>query len=503
MAPDEIQSLVQRVRDDRLSRRAFMKRAAALGLGGSALAAFLAACGAATTATAIAPTVAAGATAAAGSGVASTAAAAATQVATAVPGGIVQTAQAAATNPAGAATAVASAVSGGGGAGGTIKLYSSYPLNSASKDQMASIINAYKLALEEANYKAGNFTIVFGATESLDDGSPASGGKWDATVEAANAQKAIADADCMVYMGTFNSGAAKVSIPLMNTANICMISPANTYTGLTRKLEGAVEKNEPEVYYPNGKRNYCRTCSHDDLQGAAQAAYMKELGVKKLYVLDDSELYGHGVAVVLAQQAKKLGIEIANSNGEPESIDTKAPDYRSLAQKIKTSGADMVSFGGITDSNAGKLWKDLRAVLGKDVKLFGPDGLFEQAFLDAAGDAAEGTYFSFGGIPPEQLQGKGADFVKKYKDKYKTDLSAYTAYAYEAMNVTLDGIKRAGKKDRAAIRDAIMATKDWDGVLGKWSFEPDTGDSTLTTMSISQAKGGKFEFIKLVQPKLS
>jgi branched-chain amino acid transport system substrate-binding protein len=471
MTIEQLQVLMDGVRTGQLSRREFMRRAAVLGLSGSAIAAFLAACGAASTAT---PAPVSGA---------ASAAPAASAAASTVP--------------------AASTAAGGGATSGNIKLYSSFPLNSASKDQMTSIINAYKLALEEVNYKVGNFTIVFGATESLDDGSPASGGKWDAAVEAANAQKALADADCMVYMGTFNSGAAKVSIPLMNAANICMISPANTYTGLTRKLEGAVEKNEPEVYYPNGKRNYCRTCSHDDLQGAAQAAYMKEIGVKKLYVLDDSELYGHGVAVVLSQQAKKLGIEIANTNGDSESIDTKAPDYRSLAQKIKTSGADTVSFGGITDSNAGKLWKDLRSVLGNDVKLFGPDGLFEQAFLDAAGDASEGTYFSFGGIPPEQLQGKGADFVKKYKDKYKTDLSAYTAYAYEAMNVLLDGIKRAGKKDRAAIRDAIMSTKDWDGVLGKWSFEPDTGDSTLTTMSISQAKGGKFEFIKLVQPKLA
>ena len=465
MARDEVRSLLREARDGRLSRRELLRRAAALGLGGSALAAFLAACGA----------VQSGAT----------------QVATAVPPGIAQAAQAMATNPAGAATAVASAV---GGASGSIKVYSSYPRTGGTKSQSDSIVNSARLALEQVNYMAGNFKIVYGQAEDLDDGTPAKSGNWDAAQESANVNKAIADPDCMVYFGTFNSGAAKVSIPIANAANLVQISPANTYTGLTKKLEGAVEANEPEVYYPNGKRNFCRVCVNDDLQGAAAATYAKEISIKKPYILDDNQLYGKGLATVFNQTSKKLNLEVAAQ----ESIDVSAQDYRSLAQKIKTSGADMVYFGGITGNNAGELWKDLRSVLGKDFVLMGADGIFDSDWLAAAGDAAEGTYLTFAGVPPEKRTGKGADWYKAYKDKYKTEPESYGIYAYEAMSVIIDGIKRAGKKDRAAIRDAIMSTKNWDGVLGQWSFDQN-GDTSLTEEGINQVKNGKFEYLKAVK----
>ncbi len=232
----------------------------------------------------------------------------------------------------------------------------------------------------------------------------------------------------------------------------------------------------------------------DDLQGAVGANYAKELGAKKIYVLDDTELYGHGLAVVFANTAKRIGLEVVG----PEGIDKAATDYRSVAQKVRTANADMVYFGGITGNNAGKLWKDLRGVLGKDFKMMGPDGIFEEGWLDAAGDAAEGSYVSFGGLPPEKLTGKGADWYKKYKDKYKGEPEGYASYGYEAASVVIRAIQQAGRKDRAAIRDALLGTKDFEGVLGRWSFDQN-GDTSLTRMTINQVKNGKFEFIKDVE----
>ncbi|MDP9375351.1 MAG: branched-chain amino acid ABC transporter substrate-binding protein, partial [Chloroflexota bacterium] len=403
----------------------------------------------------------------------------------------VGTAGAGAVGTAGAVATTAAGAAGGGQTGGTIKLYSSFPRTGANKSQTDSVVNSIKLALEEAGNKAGNFTLAY---EDLDDGSPAKSGNWDAAVEAANANKVTADPDAMVYIATFNSGAAKVSIPITNQANLGMISPANTYTGLTKNVRGAVEANEPEVYYPTGKRNYCRVIPTDDLQGAVGATYVKELGAKKVYILDDSELYGRGLAGVFAEAAKKLGLEVVG----PESIDPQATDYRSLAQKVRSANADMIYFGGITGNNAGKLWKDMRSVLGRDFRMMGPDGIFDGDFLDAAAEAAEGTYITFGGLPPEQLTGKGAEWYKRYKDKYKSEPEAYAAYGYEAATVAIDAIRRAGRKDRAAIRDAMLATKDWNGVLGTWSFT-ETGDTTLTKMSINQVRNGKFEYVKTLE----
>jgi branched-chain amino acid transport system substrate-binding protein len=268
-----------------------------------------------------------------------------------------------------------------------------------------------------------------------------------------------------------------------------MISPANTYPGLTKKIEGAVEANEPDVYYPNCKRNYTRVVPSDEIQGAAGANWSKQLGATKVYVLDDTQLYGHGIAVVYAASAPKVGLQLV---GGPEGIDPQASDYRALAQKVRQSGADLIYYGGITQNNAGKLWQDLRDTLGPDVKLMGPDGIYEQAFIDAAGPAAEGTYVTFGGVPANKLTGAGAQWYQKYKQTYNAEPEAYAGYGYESMKVALDAIQRAGKADRAAIRDAIFATKNYNGALGTWSFT-DTGDTTLTAMSGRQVKSGAFD----------
>jgi branched-chain amino acid transport system substrate-binding protein len=135
---------------------------------------------------------------------------------------------------------------------------------------------------------------------------------------------------------------------------------------------------------------------------------------------------------------------------------------------------------------------DLRAVLGYDVKLMAPDGIYEQAILDDAGEAAEGAYVTFGGVPPRKLTGKGAEWYQTYKQKFNSEPEAYAAYGYDAMKVALEAIRRAGVKDRAAIRDAVLATRDFEGVLGTWSFD-ENGDTTLTTMSGRQIKDGKFD----------
>jgi branched-chain amino acid transport system substrate-binding protein len=393
-----------------------------------------------------------------------------------------------AASPAAAApspSAVASTLSG------TIKIVSSLPRTGSSKGQTDTLINSFKMALDEAGGKDGVGAKVGGATivyTDMDDATAAKGA-WDAAKEAENANQAVNDADVMVYLGTFNSGAAKVSIPILCSKNLGMISPANTYPGLTKKIEGAVEPNEPDVYYTGCKRNYTRVVPSDEIQGAAAAAWSKTLGATKAYILDDTELYGHGLAVVYANSAPKAGLTVV---GGPEGIDSKASDYRALAQKVRQSGADIVYFGGITQNNAGKLWTDLRATLGNDVKLMGPDGIYEQAFIDAAGPAAEGTYITFGGVPPSKLTGAGAQWYQNYKKQFNSEPEAYAGYGYEAMKVALNAIQQAGKKDRAAIRDAIFATRNFNGALGTWSFT-DTGDTTITAMSGRLVKNGAFD----------
>lgn len=386
---------------------------------------------------------------------------------------------------------------GGGDDKGTIEIWSSLPRQGSNKAQTDTVINAINMAIEERGGKVGGYTIEF---QDKDD-STAATGQWDEATEIKNANDAVANDAVVAYIGTFNSGAAKLSIPILCKAGIVMTSPANTYPGLTKAGKG--EANEPDVYYPDGcTRNYTRVVPADDLQGRAGALWASQLGVTKAYVLDDTQLYGKGIADVFANEAPGFGVEVLGRDG----IDGKATDYKALAEKIKAAGPELVYYGGITQNNAGQLWRDLRDALGPDVKLMGPDGIFEGEWLEAAGEAAEGSYITFGGVPPDQLTGKGADFVAAYSEKYPdAPAEAYTAYGYEAANVILDAIERAAATNpadndalRAAVLKEVFATKDYEGVLGTWSFNAE-GDTSLTEMSGNIVTGGEFVFDQVIK----
>jgi len=384
---------------------------------------------------------------------------------------------------------IVGACGGGGGGGGattakTVKILSSLPMTGASRTQTVEIVNSIQMAI--ADTKINNVTVQF---EALDDATAAKG-SWDAAQEAENARKAINDKSVVAYIGTYNSGAAKVSIPLLNQAGLVMVSPANTYPGLTKPGKG--EANEPNTYYPNGKRNYARVVPADDLQGAVGAVWAKDLGAKNVYIVHDTELYGKGIADVFRAKAKEIGLTEKGYEGAQ-----KADNYRALANKIKDSGADLVYYGGIVDNNPAVLVKDLKAVA-PTIKFMGPDGINCSEFLKQAGPAGEGVYSTFGGVPPEKYTGNAADWLKAYDAKYQNKSpNAYAIYGYEAAKVVLAAIAKAGDKadDRATVLANVMGTKDYEGVLGKWSFDAN-GDTTLTQFSGSVGKGGAWVFEK-------
>ena len=369
-----------------------------------------------------------------------------------------------------------------------IKIVSSLPRTGSANGQTTSMVNGLKMAIAETGGQIAGYTLAY---EDWDDASPERG-QWDPALEAANAQHAVKDADVMAYIGTYNSGAAKISMPILNQANIIMVSPANTYPGLTKP--GTGEANEPAVYRPSGKLNYFRVVPADDIQGDVAATFAKETGFQKVFILDDRELYGKGVAGVFERVARKLGLTVTGHEG----IDAKAANFRSLVTKIKSTGADLVYFGGTTQSGAGQLAKDLVSS-GVKAKLLMPDGCRESALIESAGkENLEGrVYVTFGGLPPSQLQGKGREFYEAYKRKYNAEPEAYAVYGYEAGKVALAGIQRAGKKDREAIRAAVAGIRDMDGALGKWSFDAN-GDTSLKVMVVEEIKNGQFVPVKVV-----
>lgn len=375
-----------------------------------------------------------------------------------------------------------------GGRPNTVKIVSSLPRTGSANAQTTTMVNGIRMAIDESGGTVGAFAIEY---EDWDDAS-AKKGDWDPEVEAANADKAVKDPDIMFYLGTYNSGAAKISMPVLNRAGLAMISPANTYTGLTKP--GMGEPNEPGVYRPSGKVNYFRVVPADDLQGKVAAQWIHQMGGKKVYVLDDRGLYGKGIADVFCVTAEDLGIKLLGREG----IDPKAQEYRSLMAKIKEMDPDWIYFGGTTQTNAGQIAKDMVSI-GMRAKIMIPDGCFEQAFIQSAGaeNVNERAYVTFGGVPPAQLVGAGAEFVQRYRAKYNAEPEAYAVYGYVAGKVALDALARAGKKDREACRVAVAATRQVDGPLGTWSFDQN-GDTTMEIMSGNVVRGGQFEFVTLL-----
>jgi len=347
-----------------------------------------------------------------------------------------------------------------------IHVYSSLPRQGTNTEQTNTLVEQIKNILD--GQKIGAYTIKY---FDLDDSSAANNGDWDGTVEQANANKAAADPDAMVYIGTYNSGAAKLSIPILNQACLVMISPANTYPGLTKAVEGVTAPGEPGLYYPAGYRNYARPIATDDIQGAAGAEWAKTQGKTKAYVLDDTQVYGAGLAKAWALHANKIGLTVVSPNKTSEGFDAKATDYSALAQKIKASGADIIYIGSITGQNTGKLWKDLRAAM-PDITIMSGDGVFEKSWYEGAGAAGNSTYLTFGGIGPDQLTGAG----KEWFDKYKTDHAGnqpatYTAYGNAAATAALAALQKAATNDRWEVLKNAMATKDLPTVLGTLTLD--------------------------------
>jgi len=378
--------------------------------------------------------------------------------------------------------------------GNVLKIASSLPRTGSAQGQTDTIVNGIKMAIEEYGGEIAGMKLQH---QDMDDATAAQG-QWDAAKEADNAREATADKDVMVFIGPYNSGAAKVSMPLLNEAGLLQISPAATWPGLTRKVPGEEKSGEPEIYRKSGKIHFCRVCPTDAIQGPLTAVFLgKELKAKTVYILDDKELYGAGIAGLFKKKCEspEVGIKVL---GHQSIIATQA-NFKTLMKQIAELKPDAVYFGGTTQSGGPQIAIDMKNEPGlKDCPLIVPDGCYEDAFITGAGaDTLNGrVYATIGGKDPSQLTGAGAEFVKKYKEKFKKDPEAYAAYGYEAAKVFLEAVKKVGKKDREELRKAVVETKDFTaGVLGKWGFDAN-GDTTLQVLTISKIENGKFNPVK-------
>jgi branched-chain amino acid transport system substrate-binding protein len=371
---------------------------------------------------------------------------------------------------------------------------SDLPLQGSGRAQTVQMTEAIKFILKQHDFKAGDYKIGY---QSCDDAT-AQEGAWASEKCSANAQAYAQNKSVIGVIGTFNSGCAEIIIPVLNRAPdgpVGMISPANTYVGLTHSGPGTAA-GEPDKYYPSGKRNYIRIVAADDFQGAADALHTQQLGLKNIYILNDKQAYGLGVATDYRNSLKKLGITVAGFSA----WNSKASSYTGLATQIKQSGADAVFLGGLICENGGKLIKDLNSVLGNSVTLLSPDGFTPiSAVVSGAGNAAEGMYVSVAGEPNEKLGAKGKAFVKDFgATQSGGNVDPYSAYAAQSAEVLLTAIENSDGT-RADVAAQLLKTKVTDGILGSFTIDPN-GDTNSNPVTIYQIKGGKQTTYKTIVP---
>jgi branched-chain amino acid transport system substrate-binding protein len=381
-----------------------------------------------------------------------------------------------------------------GGGGGTANVYSSLPLQGASRPQTTAMVQGIQLALKQADNKAGNISVKY---ESLDD-STAQAGTWTPEATSANARRVAQDDKSAAYIGEFNSGASAISMPILNEAGVPQISPANTAVGLTTNEPGA-DKGEPDKYYPAGTRHYLRIVPKDTIQGAALATIMKEDGCTKAAIANDKEVYGAGLSRNVENSLKEQGVQLAFNEG----IDPKASNFRSLASRAKGEGADCFVFSGITANGAVQIYKDFAAAL-PDAKLYGPDGVAESGFSDPKeggipASVASRVKVTVATLNPESYPPEGQEFFTQFEQEYGEDNpDPYAIYGYEAMSLVLDAIERAGSPAKEDVLKALFATKDRESVLGKYSID-ENGDTTLTDYGVYTIEDGELTFDKTVK----
>jgi branched-chain amino acid transport system substrate-binding protein len=381
---------------------------------------------------------------------------------------------------------------------GDYVIASDLPLQGSLRPLSVQIVQAIQLELKSMNYRIGGKTVQY---VSCDD-STAAKGSWDPQTCTNNANSYKSVSNLLGVIGTFNSGCAEIIAPILNRApggGIAMVSPANTYVGLTKPTGVA---GEPQKYFPSGKRNYARVAVPDNFQGAADAQFLKGKGITSVYVLNDGEAYGQGIANNFANACKALGITVLGN----DKWDAAQPNYQSLFQAIASKNPGAVFLGGIVSNNGGQLIKDKVSVLGDNSKviLLAPDGFNDSATAKDAGSAAEGMYVTIGGQDPNKLSNApGKAFIAAFKKAYHVkQLEAYTGYGAQAFLVLANAIQKNGSGARGNIAKYLYNQNFPNGIIGSFRIDS-TGDPSLGGVTVDQITNGTITPLVVVLPPAS
>ena len=340
------------------------------------------------------------------------------------------------------------------------------PLTGDQAPHGEDMLNGAVLALEHARAEGPVLPGRRLALMILDD-------QRNPTQAVAAAKKLVADRDVVAVVGHLNSSCTMPASAIYHQAGLLQVSPVSSNPQISRQ----------------GFETFHRTCATDDLQGPAAARFaVKELGARRIFILDDMTTYGRGLANEFERKARALKAEILGHEG----LTQGDKDFVPLLTKVRSLNPDLLYFAGMFPEGA--LLIKQRADVGLTARFLGGDGLFDPVLIHlATPQAAEGIHLTTIGSDIRRIPTARA-FLKAYEARFGP-IGAYSAYAYEATSIAVWAIRQAGVKDRAAVLAAMKRVKDYPGLFGAQNFD-EKGDSLIRDIGLFTVKDGKFVFLK-------
>ena len=378
--------------------------------------------------------------------------------------------------------------------GATLTVYYSGPAHGASAAGSQAALAGARMALEAVRGRIGRYRIVLRA---LDDSTPQSNG-WDPNQTTTDARLAVQDPTTVGYLGDFNSGAAAISIPILNRGGIAQISPAAGSVGLTTAGPGA-SPGEPAKYYPSDIRTFARPVPTDATQALVQVHLAQSSGCRRMFVLQDGEVDGEDESLTFVLTAQPAGLRVLGV----QAFQPLAPDYSSLAQTVGQSGADCVLLSALDERSAAKLTDQLVRALPR-APIIAASGLADSTYADPAGGgvgpaAASHVLITSPAVGAAIYPPSGRAFLAAYARRVGPTEPA-AIFGYETMSLMLSAIGKAtdhGRKTavRSSVIKAIFETRRRRSVLGTYSIDR-AGDATLRRYGIWRIAGGRLSFVR-------
>ncbi|OLE36034.1 MAG: hypothetical protein AUG48_09050 [Actinobacteria bacterium 13_1_20CM_3_68_9] len=360
-------------------------------------------------------------------------------------------------------------------AGEHVTVYVSMPLRGSGAVEGRDVVRGAKLALADAHGKVGQLGVR--AVYLDDTAGRGARARWSQAVAAANARRASEDSTAIAYVGDFDSGATRASLPITNQARMLQVSPASAAIDLVQPFLGAGDQLAEDVQ-PTGERTFGRVIPSDQVQAEAAAAWAKRLGARSVAALSDGSLFGDTMVTAFRQA----------EGGLP---------------RTEPRRADLLYYGGTAAEVPASVKRDAspcsRQTLIASDAMFGaplfrsiPAGVFNCPLIPAGEAAPRGVLVTSAAQDPAQLPAAGQKFVRAFGGRYGRDPGRYAAYGYEAMAVVLDSIRRAGDGGdaRDSVVNAFFDTRDRNSVLGTYSID-DVGNTTLNALAGYRITGGR------------